>query len=143
MLQASVLLSSLISLATQSPLTKRAFSNGPVITSDFADPGFIDVDGTFYAFATNTGGSNIPIATSPDFNIWTVTGQDALPNLPSWSVGQIWAPDVIRLYDETFVMYFAAALKEDIYKHCVGTATSSKVEGPYTSNDSPLACPRS
>lgn len=129
-------------MSSQSPLTKRSFSNGPAIASDFADPGFIDVDATYYAFATNTGGRNIPIATSPDFNIWTVTGQDALPSVPSWSVGQIWAPDVIRLDDGTFVMYFAAAHKEDTFKHCVGTATSFTVQGPFIPSDTPLACPR-
>ena len=87
----------LISFSSQAPSTKRAFSNGPVITANFPDPAFIDVNGTYYAFATNNGVQNIQIATSPDFDTWTVTGSDALPTLPSWATGNVWAPDVTQV----------------------------------------------
>ena len=96
--QTLLLLLSVISFSSQAPLTKRAFSNGPVITADFPDPSFINVGGTYYAFATNNGVQNIQVATSPDFATWTVTGNDALPNIPSWSVpGNVWAPDVVQV----------------------------------------------
>ena len=96
--QALLLLLSFTSFSSQAPLTKRAFSNGPVITANFPDPSFINVDGTYYAFATNNGAQNIQIATSPDFATWTVTGNDALPNLPSWTIaGNVWAPDVVQV----------------------------------------------
>ena len=85
------------SLSSQIPFAKRAFSNGPVITDNFPDPAFIHVGDTYYAFATTNGAQNIPVATSPDFNTWTVTGQDALPTIPSWSNGATWAPDVLQL----------------------------------------------
>ena len=83
--------------SSQSPITKRAFSDGPVIASNFPDPSFISVGGIYYAFATNNGAQNVQIATSPDFNNWTVTGADALPTLPSWATGNVWAPDVLQL----------------------------------------------
>lgn len=38
-------------------------------------------------------------------------------------------------------MYFSASTSENTSVHCVGTATSSSIEGPYTPRDSPLACP--
>ena len=38
-------------------------------------------------------------------------------------------------------MYFAAATHQDPSKHCVGTATSPNVEGPYTANEIIFACP--
>ena len=79
------------------PFQKRAFSSGPVITENFPDPGLISVGDTYYAFATNNGKQNVPVASSGDFVTWTVTGQDALPNLPSWTTGVVWAPDPVQL----------------------------------------------
>ena len=132
---------SLVSISLQIPLQKRAYSNGPVITSNFPDPAFINVGGTYTAFSTTNGNQNIPIATSPDFASWTVTGQDALPTLPSWATGNTWAPDIIQLADGTFVLYFCATARSAPSMHCVGTATSPTVEGPYTANDTVFACP--
>ena len=47
--------------------------------------------------------------------------------------------------DGSFVMYFAATTNEDASGayHCVGAATASSVEGPYTGQDSSLVCPLS
>ena len=96
--QVLLLLLSLTTFSSQAPLSKREFSNGPVIAANFPDPSFINVGGTYYAFATNNGAQNIQVATSPDFAAWTVTGSDALPNLPSWSIaGNVWAPDVVQV----------------------------------------------
>ena len=134
-------LTALITSSSRLPLSKRAFSNGPVITANFPDPAYIEDDGTYYAFATSNGDNNIQLATSPDFNTWTVTDQDALPILPSWSNGASWAPDVIKLSDGTFVMHFTALYTNSNGMHCLGTATSSTPEGPYTASDTPFACP--
>ena len=155
--------SSFVHLSLCHPFQKRAFSNGPVITENFPDPGLISVGDTYYAFATNNGQQNVPVASSGDFVTWTVTGQDALPNIPSWSSGAVWAPDPVQLVrtpraqqlhsdfswvaadeaqaDGSFVLYFTAASTQDTSKHCVGAATSSSVTGPYTALDTPLACP--
>ena len=132
-----------------SPHSKRSVS-GPVIDADFPDPAIIKTGGTWYAFATGTGdrpGIKTQIASSPDFETWTVLDQDALGTLPSWvneTSPNVWAPDVIRRKDGKFLMYFAATTTtagEDRF-HCVGTAVSDSVEGPYDSNsDTPLACP--
>ena len=154
--------SSIIGLSSQAPignLIKRSYSDGPVITANFPDPGFVYTQGTYYAFGTNNGKQNIPLATSADFNTWTVTGQDALPTIPTWSTGAIWAPDVIQLVssssrsacwpactnseqaDGSFVIYFSAATTQDPSKHCVGVATSSNPAGPYAPSNTPFACP--
>lgn len=99
--------------------------NGPVINQNFPDPSILIVGGTTYveflvilhvarwsnlaeryAFSTNSGSKNIPVATSSDGGAtWTVTGSDALPNVGSWaSTGSTWAPDVINRGDGTFVL---------------------------------------
>lgn len=132
-------LTAFISLATSLPLAKRGFSNGPVIESNFPDPAYIQVGGTYFAFSTNSGGLNVPIATSSDFTTWTVTNEDALPDLPSWTDGAIWAPHVVSVGDG-FVLYYSASVKGQD-KHCVGVATSKEIKGPYFSLTQPLACP--
>lgn len=75
---------------------KRGIS-GPVIASNFPDPSFIEVNGHFYAFSTNSGGKHVPVAQSSDFAAWSLMNVDALPKVGAWSNGQnVWAPDVIR-----------------------------------------------
>lgn len=126
------------------PFQKRGISDGPVIASNFADPAFIEVDDTFFAFSTTSNGKSVPIATSSDFNNWEITDKDALPkeSLPAWTTGNIWAPDVIQLPNGKFVLYYSATSKNDTSKHCVGAATSSDVQGSYLPlNDEEFACP--
>lgn len=88
----------LSALATASPLGKRSIS-APIFDSNFADPAFIQVGSEYYAFATEGHGVHVPLATSPDFDTWTLkSGFDALPTVGNWSTGHsIWAPDVVQL----------------------------------------------
>ena len=117
-----------------------------VITANFPDQAVTDVDGTWYAFATTSGNVKIQLATSSDFATWTVIEKDALGTVISWvstSNPAIWAPDVVQLTDRSFLMYFSGTTNTAGHgrTHCVGTATSDSVEGPYSSNsDTPLAC---
>lgn len=73
----------------------------PVLDIDFADPAAINVNGTWFAFATNTNGSNVPVAQADfkdDLSTWTVLPDDALPTVGNWSnSAAVWAPDVIQL----------------------------------------------
>ncbi|MCJ1317941.1 hypothetical protein MMC15_003268 [Xylographa vitiligo] len=123
---------------------------GPVVATNFADPAFIEVDGTYYAFATNKYVNphpdqvNIQIAVSTDFSTWNLTGIDALPHVGNWSTGTyVWAPDVTRLDDGSFVMYYSARHAIKSKHHCVGVATSNNVTGPYTPQALPVVCPLS
>ncbi|KAL8746004.1 MAG: hypothetical protein Q9190_001930 [Brigantiaea leucoxantha] len=137
-----LLFSSLLNHTASLPLVKRdPLAQGPVMDVNFPDPALIQVEGTCYAFSTTSGGLNVPIATSPDYTTWAPSNEDALPNLPVWTTGSIWAPDVIQLSDGSFVLYFAGRSAQDTSKHCVGVATSTSVTGPYDALDDPLACP--
>nr|OQO29124.1 hypothetical protein B0A51_02708 [Rachicladosporium sp. CCFEE 5018] len=139
----------LITSTTALPLAKRDFT-GPVITTDFPDPSIIKVGDTWYAFGTQSvydyTNVKIQLATSTDFVNWSLqAGYDALGNLPSWAeAGQVWAPDVFKRADGSFIMYFSATTTtagNGAY-HCFGTATSNNIAGPYYSNtDTPFACP--
>jgi len=99
MLSKSLLLASLLSLAPSglsAAIEKRSVSDA-VITDNFPDPALIEVDGVWYAFATNGLGKKIPTASSSDFNSWSILDSDALPTVGAWSNGaNVWAPDVIR-----------------------------------------------
>jgi hypothetical protein len=88
---------------------QRRQASGPVIGINFQDPSVVQLaDGSYVAYAGvngNPAGSNVLIATSPDFSTWTVLyGYDALPNLPSWAASppHVWAPDVTQLVRTPF-----------------------------------------
>ncbi|KAI5246613.1 Arabinanase/levansucrase/invertase [Aureobasidium subglaciale] len=142
-------------LNDQVSLSKRATID-LAITANFPDPSIIKVNGTWYAFATHTRGTNIKIqvAKSSNFEDWSIIKNadgsqfDALPVLPVWvrmANYLTWAPDVQQLDDGSFIMYYSAttAARPDGSKHCVGAATSPSILGPYTGLPDALFCPLS
>ncbi|GAM86350.1 hypothetical protein ANO11243_043640 [Dothideomycetidae sp. 11243] len=145
-------------IISNDPITVTSVSQNPVIYANFPDPGLIKVGGTWYAFASRTIGSSvhIQIASSPDFKTWNVVNntdgsqRDALPVLPAW-VNQTnwgtWAPDVVQLASNKFVMYFSAANSPGNTSvplhHCVAYATADNVLGPYIGAATPFICPLS
>ncbi|GAB7352988.1 hypothetical protein MBLNU459_g3553t1 [Dothideomycetes sp. NU459] len=141
---------SVLHTITAAPIQKRS-EFGPVITTDFPDPSLIKEGDTWYAFGTQSvydyTNIHIQVATSSDFSSWSLSvGTDALPTLPSWvdaSNPLVWAPDVNKLDDGTFIMYFSATTNTagDGALHCVGTATSASITGPYTPDEAPFVCP--
>ncbi|KAL4807461.1 glycosyl hydrolase [Aspergillus unguis] len=117
-----------------------------VLDTNFPDPAVIQTDSGYYAFGTQGNGQNVQIAHSDDFNTWTLLdGTEALPGpFPSWMQGdnpQVWAPDVFQRDDGQFVMYFSGLSSQDNSKHCLGTAVSSSITGPYSVSDNSFACP--
>jgi len=108
----------------------------PVINQDFPDPSVINAGGTYYAYATNTGGRNVPCARSSDLVSWTQLS-DALPSLPGWASGGVtWAP-VVHKFGSTYVLYFAAQ-QPSTGHHAIGVATSSSPTGPFAASGTPL-----
>lgn len=85
-----------VSLTSQAP-PHPSTSLRLALKHNFPDPALIKVGDIFYAFATTNGKQNVPVAVSKDFLNWRITGVDALPDVPSWSGGGIWAPDVVQL----------------------------------------------
>jgi beta-xylosidase len=144
-LSAAVLLAGLASSSPLQSLGTRATSIDPVISDNFPDPAILqDTDGTWYAFSTNNGGKNVPVASAPaPTGPWTVLSNDLMPTPGSWSNGQnVWAPDV-RKIGVTYGLSYAATDALQTAQHCVGAATSDNILGPYTAQDSPIACPLS
>ena len=109
MLSLLTALSILVVITYQFPLQERATSLRLAINQNFPDPAFIEVGGTYYAFAT---GKNIEMATSPDFVNWKVSGSPALSKTPPWSSGNTWAPDVVQVVRAFHVIPFKGHLLE-------------------------------
>ena len=126
--------------------SKPTFTN-PVLDQDFPDPDVLLVDGVYYAYATNSGETNILVSRSTDLVHWTNL-PDALPNLPSWAsqeFGYAWAPEVFRrAVEPQYVMYFVARFAIGRGgTQCIGVAVSPVPEGPFESPDpEPFICQR-
>jgi Glycosyl hydrolases family 43 len=127
----------------------------PAMDLNFADPAIAsDSNGHYWAYATDDvakwtsnvmvhGGFNVQVANSSDFVHWTYHTADALPYAGKWSANppHVWAPDVVRLDNGTYVLYYAATPASDTGSHCIGAAHSANASGPYTPLDEPLHCP--
>ncbi|KAK7028609.1 Arabinanase/levansucrase/invertase superfamily protein [Favolaschia claudopus] len=125
-------------------LVKRAgVVKGPVLNTDFPDPGILLPNGQapWYAYSTSSSHGKVPYATSQDFNTWSLRG-DALPNPGSWvssSNSGIWAPDVRQITSSKYVMYYTGFSASN-NNHCIGAATSSTPSGPFTPQSAPILC---
>ncbi|MBB5874558.1 hypothetical protein F4553_007992 [Allocatelliglobosispora scoriae] len=112
-----------------------------VIGSDFPDPDIGKFDGTYYAYSTNNGNGNVPVASAPSVNgPWTRRG-NALPTLGAWASGGLtWAPDVSRRADGTYLLYYTAR-SIAVGRQCIGAAVSGSPLGPFTPvGTQPLVC---
>lgn len=120
------------------------FQPGRPYDQNFPDPAIILVDGTYYAYATSTGGSSMPVMTSSDLKTWTAHG-DALGSGPSWaprSGGKwnIWAPTVVELPAGGFLAAFSSRTGEGD-RRCIATLAASSPLGPFVALGSePFVC---
>ncbi|KAK2019492.1 glycosyl hydrolase family 43 protein [Colletotrichum eremochloae] len=115
------------------------------LNTDFPDPALIKGDdGMWYSFATNSNGKNIQVARASDIaGTWNLLDEDALPQV-GWSSGSnTWAPDVRKLDNGSFIMYYSGEVKDGGGKHCIGVGIAKNVTGPYVAMDKPWVCPLS
>jgi beta-xylosidase len=126
--------------ATATPIPEDSFQN-PVLRLDFPDPGVLEVDGVYYAFATNAAGRNVQVARSEDMVRWELL-RDAMSALPRWvnlSPAHVWAPEAIEI-DGRYLLYFTARDRETD-RQCIGVAISDAPEGRYIDeNERPFIC---
>lgn len=131
---------------SDAPTTATAGAAEFALAADFPDPDVVEVDGVYYAYATQGRGEtgqlkNVQVATSPDLEIWTLLDEDALPTMPDWAtVGDTWAPDVSVRDDGSLVMFFTAT-DTAAERQCIGVAEADRPEGPFKPLDPVLVCP--
>ena len=127
--------------AEASPSAAAGEFTNPVLEANFADPFLLEVDGTYYGYATGNLTWNIQVSTSPDLVEWT-SSREALPKLPLWqprSKGLTWAPEVIET-DAGFVMHYTT---RDVQagKQCLSVAVAEEPNGPFVDeSEKPLVC---
>ncbi|KAI8633275.1 endo-arabinase [Xylariaceae sp. FL1651] len=111
----------------------------PKLWINFPDPSlFQDDDGTWYAFAGSGNGKQVQAAKSQSMGgPWRQLNIEVLLEAPAWASGkQARAPDVRRLPDGRYIMYYAAELNHQRKKprgtiYCVGAAHAEHPLGPY------------
>jgi beta-xylosidase len=101
----------------------------PVDPRDFPDPFVLNVGGTYFAFATNAGATNVQVMSSTDLAHWD-TQPDGLPNLPAWALrGFTWAPTVLPRAGG-FVLYYTVR-ERAAGRQAISLGYSSLPGGPY------------
>ncbi|PFH59602.1 hypothetical protein XA68_12119 [Ophiocordyceps unilateralis] len=145
-LGAVVALGWLSTLAEAAAHIRVADAYKPAIHKDFPDPSIVQgTDGLYYAFGTTGGEPVVQVqaarASSPTGPWRRLLHTNILPNSGPLFTGQnTWAPDVQKLDDGSYVMYFSGQLVNNPDHHCVGAATSRSILGPYTPQSQAFAC---
>lgn len=137
------------------------FWAGEVYRGEFGAPSVIRSGSTYYAYATNTDGNNLPLLTSTDLVTWRAREawpvedgysrwkgyNDAMPYPATWAAklapnGKpgVWSPAVIKLAGQ-YVNAYAVQMTATSNRHCLTLATSPAPEGPFRDTSSkPLYC---
>ena len=150
-LRCASIIASTLAIAIGSPAHAESAGTGGhlVYNRDFPDPDIYQEGGVNYAFATNSGGSNVQVATadSPD-GPWHPQ-PDALPQTPPWvgldkhGLKNVWAPNVTALPDGNGYALYYSAYNARLHRECLGAATADRPGGPYTpAGQDPLLCAR-
>ncbi|MFI2364788.1 glycoside hydrolase family 43 protein [Promicromonospora sp. NPDC019610] len=114
-------------------------ATNPVYGSNFPDPAVLEVDGTYWAYATKNRVEALPVLRSRDLVRWEPVG-DAMPELASWvEPGLNWAPEVAVVGDRYVAYYTAHDKVTDV--QAVGVAVADEPYGPFRDDaDRPLLC---
>ncbi|CAN5521432.1 glycoside hydrolase family 43 protein [soil metagenome] len=127
--------------ASEPPDAEEGQYTNPVLTQNFADPHVIEVDGTYYAYATGNLNVNLQVAVSQDLAEWERLGE-ALPRLPFWqpsSRGLTWAPEVAET-SAGFVMYYTGRDVQE-GKQCISVAVAQDPAGTFLDeSEEPFIC---
>lgn len=129
---------------TLAPTPAEGTFVNPVLEFNFADPHVIEVDGTYYAYATVGHGYNIQLSSSTDMVNWE-RPREALPRIPLWSPGHTWAPEVAQT-SAGFVMYYtlrtsAIRRPDNQGSQCISIALAADPAGPFVDeNEEPVIC---
>ena len=98
----------------------------PVLAHNFPDPALIEVNGSWYAFATSGKGKNSQVAISPSFtdHDWKLLNEtDPLPDPGPWATNEnVWAPDVIQLVG--YVNFWSVTVLTESRRMVVGSCTT-------------------
>ncbi|MFI0791188.1 family 43 glycosylhydrolase [Micromonospora rubida] len=111
------------------------------IASDFPDPDVVKFGSTYYAYSTNNGNGNVPVATATSLTGPWTRRADAMPALGAWANGGLtWAPDVSQRADGRYLLYYTARSRAT-GRQCLGAALATSPLGPFSAvGTQPLVC---
>jgi beta-xylosidase len=120
--------------------TIRPLATGPVDAANAPDPSVLVVGGTYYAYTTNDGVSDVPVLESTNLVDWRFVG-DAMSVLPAWvEYGDTWSPSVAPDPAGGYEMFYDAYDAVDGVQ-CIGRATAPSPIGPFVDpSSSPFVC---
>ncbi len=124
----SMLVVGLFVAQRQSGVAAVTYRN-PVLSRDFPDPMVLRMNAhSYYAYGTTPKWSpgDFPILHSTDLVHWAFVGS-IFKSDPSWSSGDLWAPDVVHV-GATFYAYYTGRGAQG---HCIAVATASTPVGPF------------
>jgi xylan 1,4-beta-xylosidase len=108
----------------QSDNSIKTYRN-PVIPGDYPDPTIIRVGENYYAAGTSGNNApNYPLYESKDLINWTRIGA-VFNEVPEWTSGDFWAPEMFY-NNGTYFVYYTAKRKSDNVS-CIGVATTNDV----------------
>lgn len=115
----------MIALLLLTMLSEPTFKN-PVWNKDFPDPYVVQDGQTFYAFATHNSPRGFQIMSSKDLVEWNHLGG---VNVPEWSDGQLWAPEVNKWKGKWYMFY--SARDKQSRKRDLAVSVADDIKGPY------------
>ena len=127
--------------------TKSNTYTNPAISNNCPDPGvisYLNEKNSIEYVAVVTSNDNtdaFPMYTSSDLINWTFLNYvfpRGSPNFPQWAVSDFWAPEIHRINETQWNLYFAARNGEG--NLCVGVAYSNSPLGPFLPTSLPLVC---
>ena len=102
----------------------------PVIAGDFPDPSVIRVGDTYFAAATSSEWAPpYRLYESNDLVNWKYIG-GLFNDMPSWTMGSYWAPE-LYYHDSTFFVYYTARRTSD-KKSFIGVAVTNDIRKGFT-----------
>lgn len=136
--------------ATKPVLPRAASVSAPATIyspDQFVSDPVVMVDGQqtyMYGTGNPNGVPHVPVRVMNDT---TTLPQptDVMPSLPTWSWGWIWAPDIFKVSDQHYVMWFTTrdvnvSNPDGVNSECIGNATSASPLGPFTPSSAPAIC---
>jgi hypothetical protein len=137
------------------------FHSGRVYRGSFPDPDVFRLGRLWVASGTTVGRRSLPMLTSGDGRTWrarTAHGagrrrtNDAMVGVPRWAAHRragtrrfiaTWAPAIGRARNGRWLAAYAAPLRRQPRKRCVGIATADRALGPFrNARRGPIVCPR-
>ena len=100
------------------------------LTLDMGDPMLVYDNGYFYAYGTR-GATTFNVFRSTDLANWEQLEDAFVPEAGSWSVTNLWAPDVQKIGDKWYLYYTATYEKDGVNNCQLGVAIADSPEGPF------------